>query len=174
MVSNCFECHSRYAYKNHLLRAQSALNLLRFWVLLILFLIKSRVWKYIEKDRKNRLRLTQFSSGMIVIYKGMKCPYNPGVLGVTGSFSWKIAYGKNIEKVTWNSRSKGQNPSNTNPSDYLQTSISALIFVSVMIPLSTFASMIFAPGAEGCSSATVLPKPLLPDSVFVLRGLNRF
>ena len=46
---------------------------------------------------------------------------------------------------------------------YLQTSISALIFVSVMIPLSTFASMIFAPGAEGCSSATVLPNPLLPE-----------
>lgn len=68
-----------------------------------------------------------------------------------------------IEKVTRNNRSKGQNPSNTNPSDYLQTSISALIFVSVMIPLSTFASMIFAPGAEGCSSATVLPNPLLPE-----------
>ena len=26
MVSNCFEGHGRYAYKNHLLRAQSALN----------------------------------------------------------------------------------------------------------------------------------------------------
>ena len=46
---------------------------------------------------------------------------------------------------------------------HLQLSARDLIFASVRIPVSTAVSVISAPGAEGCSSAAVLPKSLPPE-----------
>ena len=63
---------SSLEYKSHYKELYKFLDLkLGYWPLLVHFLIKSRVKEYIEKDRKNRLRLGQFPSGFCVLFTNL-------------------------------------------------------------------------------------------------------